>query len=177
MATANGQLEAARLLLEAGADPSRAGGDGVTPLMEAVSGGQPEVLRLLLARGAAVDAVKPPRGWTAFHGACYNNQPECVEALVRAGCDVGLKDVNGMTGRQLAEALGYAGVVERLRAAQTAGPEPEPAGGGVVLVEQLCAAAQGGDSPAVMRLLAAGADPNAAVAERGPSGKMVQRTV
>ena len=55
----------ARLLLDAGADPSRADGDGTTPLMAAALRGQLEVLRLLLGRGAAVDAVSPRTGFTA----------------------------------------------------------------------------------------------------------------
>jgi ankyrin repeat protein len=52
-----GQLEMARLLLEAGADPSLTDSDGNTPLMTAAGNGHPDVLRLLLARGAAVDTM------------------------------------------------------------------------------------------------------------------------
>ena len=89
VAAARDRLEAARLLLEAGADPSLAVG-GVTPLMAAAGGGHPEVLRLLLARGAAVDAADSNTGGTAFHCACCYNQAGCAEALARAGCDVGL---------------------------------------------------------------------------------------
>ena len=47
----------ARLLLDAGADPNLA--NSFTPLMIAAATGQLEVLRLLLARGAALDAVDP----------------------------------------------------------------------------------------------------------------------
>jgi ankyrin repeat protein len=45
-----------------------------------------QVLCLLLARGAEIDAVGPPGGapdGTAFHAACSQNHPDCVEALVR----------------------------------------------------------------------------------------------
>jgi hypothetical protein len=63
-----GHLGAARLLLDGGADPSHVAGDGATALMAAAGCGQYlEVLRLLLARGAAVDAVSPAYGTTAFH--------------------------------------------------------------------------------------------------------------
>jgi ankyrin repeat protein len=120
MAADIGQLEAARLLLDAGADPDRAASDGPTPLMVAAGDGPLEVVRLLLARGAAVDAADLSNGRAAFHFACYNNQAACAEALVRAGCDVGLKDGEGKTGRALAEAEGHAAVVERLRAAAAA---------------------------------------------------------
>ena len=91
VAAAHGRLEVARLLLDAGADPSLAASDGLTPLMCAAGQGHPEVLGLLLGRGAVVDAAHPDSGATAFHQACFSNQPDCVEALARAGCDVGLK--------------------------------------------------------------------------------------
>jgi ankyrin repeat protein len=186
----HGRLEAARLLLDAGADPSLAAGDGITPLMEAVGGGHLDVLRLLLARGAAVDAVDPSDDGTAFHGACVLNQADCAEALVRAGCDVSLKDNSGQTGRELAEAMGHAAVVERLRAvvaeqlrvAQAVGPapapEPEPAAvsGDGGAVHQLVTAAVQGDGAAVARLLAAGADPNGSVPAQSPSGEAFQST-
>ena len=119
-AAGRGHLEAARLLLDAGADPSRADGAGTTPLMMAAItnvaavDGQLELLRLLLGRGAAIDAVRD--GHTAFHLACMNGQPECAEALARAGCDVRLKTKGGRTGREVAEAKGHTAVMERLRA-------------------------------------------------------------
>jgi ankyrin repeat protein len=64
---ATGWLEAALVLLEGGADPNRADDRGVTPLMHAARWGQLEVLRLLLARGAAMDVAHPACGRTAFH--------------------------------------------------------------------------------------------------------------
>jgi hypothetical protein len=111
--------------------------------------GQLEVLRLLLERGAAVDAVKPATGGTAFHSACDSNQPECVEALVRAGCDVGIKDQRGATGLEIAARRGHAAVVKRLRAVvaeqlRATGPAPEPElarGGGNRLALELVGAA------------------------------------
>jgi ankyrin repeat protein len=182
-------VEAARLLREGGADPSRASCIGVTPLMAAAGGGQLEVLRLLLARGAAVDAVTPGIRWTSFHSACYHNRADCAEALARAGCDVGIKNKSGQTGRELAEARGHAAVVERLRAVvgeqlQAAGPapapepEPEPAAvsGDGGPADQLLQAVRKGDTAAVARLLAAGADPNALVPGRLSSGEVFQTT-
>jgi ankyrin repeat protein len=66
-AVGRGRMEAARLLLDAGAVRFLAAGDGTTPLMNAAVNGQPEVLRLLLGRGAAVDATEPGQCFTAFH--------------------------------------------------------------------------------------------------------------
>jgi ankyrin repeat protein len=188
MAAGHGRLEAARLLLDAGADPSLATNGGFTPLITAAGYGQLEVLRLLLARGAAVDAVEPRTGCTAFHYACVENQADCVEALARAGgCDVGLKDVNGKTGRELADSEGHTAVVERLRAVvaeqlraahAAAKSEPEPAAvagvGGPA--DQLLDAAMKGDAAVVARLLAAGADPSASLTGRTVSGQATQST-
>ena len=59
-------------------------------------------------------------------------------------------------------------------ASQAEALEPEPAGarpaGGGVLGQQLYDAVGKDDTPAVARLLAAGADPNASAARRKPSG-------
>jgi hypothetical protein len=146
-------------------------------------------LRLLLGRGAAVDCAQPDSGWTAFHYACMNDHAESAEAMARAGCDVGLKDKSGQTGRELAEERGYAAAVERLRAAggeqlraaQAAGPVPAPEPAAVVgdggPTAQLVKAATEGDGAAVARLLAAGADLNASVAARTAAGEVVQTTV
>jgi ankyrin repeat protein len=187
-AAASGRLEVARLLLDAGADASRAGGNGATPLMAAAWPGQLEVLQLLLGRGAAVDGVDPGTSATAFHYACDRNQAGCAEALARAGCDVRIKEKNGFTGRELAEAKGHAAVVarlravvaEQLRAAQAARPAavPEPAAvsGDGGPAPKLVAAVREGDGPAVAQLLGAGADPNALVPMRAPSGEVVQTT-
>jgi ankyrin repeat protein len=67
MAAVHGHLEAARLLLDGGADPSLADNNGSTPLMAAAGTGHPGVLRLLLGRGAALDAVHSAPG-QRLHG-------------------------------------------------------------------------------------------------------------
>jgi ankyrin repeat protein len=177
-AAALGRLQAVRLLLAGGADPSRATSDGGTPLMAAAGGGQLEALQLLLGGGAAVDTTDPTTGSTAFHMACYSNHAECAEVLARAGCDVGIKDKKEMTGREVAEGKGHAVVVARLRA--VVGEQLRAAQAAVVgdgkPAAQLVTAAGEGDVAAVSRLLAAGADPNASVAVRTPSGEVVQDT-
>ena len=164
-------------------------GDGTTPLMLAAGYGHPELLRLLLARGVAPNAVHPDHGTTAFHIACATNQAECAEALAWVGCDVGLKDKLGETGREAAERRGHTAVVarlrsvvgEQLRAAQAPDPAPAPVAvvvavaGGRGSADQLVMAAEEGDGAALARLLAAGADPNASLAGQNGSG-VVQTT-
>jgi hypothetical protein len=129
-ASAYGRLEVVQLLLDGGADPSLAAGDGsldgATPLMGAAGCGQLEVLRLLLGRGAAVDAMQPDTGSTAFHFACGNNQADCAEELVRAGCDYRIKNQYGRTGREIAGRNGHRALVARLDALGA----DRPAGGG-----------------------------------------------
>jgi hypothetical protein len=102
---------------------------------------------------------------------------------------VGLKDIDGRTWREVAEGRGYAtGVArlcavvgEQLRAAQAAGRAPAPEAAVVVDDEgpavQLVTAASKGDGEAVRRLLAAGADTNASMAGRTPSGEVLQATM
>ena len=168
-----GHLEAVRLLLDAGADPSHAGSDGTTPLMSAAWRGHLEVLQLLLGRGAALDPVHPEAGWTAFHMACYDNQADCAEALVRVGFDVGTKDKHGRTGLKVAEARAHAGMLVRLRAVIS---EQLWAAQATALAGKLLVSAMEGDAAAVSRLLAAGADPNASVPARKPSGEVFNST-
>ena len=99
-AAGDGQLDAVRLLLDRGADPSLATSIGFTALINAAMGGHVAVVRELAARGADLDAAHPETGLTAFHCACGNNQPECVAALVELGCGTGIKDKDGRTGKQ-----------------------------------------------------------------------------
>ncbi|HEV2116607.1 MAG TPA: ankyrin repeat domain-containing protein [Terriglobales bacterium] len=63
-----GQQDAVACLLEAGADPSARAHDeaGRTPLEEAASTGQENIVRLLLARGTEAD-VCSDQGWAALH--------------------------------------------------------------------------------------------------------------
>ena len=60
-----GHMEAARLLLEGGADPELGCSDDTTPLMEAAGRGHLDVMRLLMARGVVLDAATPDTGMTS----------------------------------------------------------------------------------------------------------------
>ncbi len=90
-AAGSGELECARLLLEAGADPGGAGG-GKTPLMAAAGAGSVETIRLLLAAGADVNAKPGPRGVPSFmkvrtplKSAAGAGRYQAVKALRAAG--------------------------------------------------------------------------------------------
>ena len=47
------------------------------------------------ATKADIDAVDSATGDTAFHYTCFHDQPDCAEALVRAGCDTTVRSNNG----------------------------------------------------------------------------------
>jgi ankyrin repeat domain-containing protein 17 len=187
VAAAGGQLEAVRLLLDRGADPSQANSDGGTPLIAAVKMEHMAVVWELVARGVDVNTPHPSNGGTVFHEACARNQPECVAALVELGCDMTIRTKGGWTGKQLAEDRGHAVVLDVLRAGVAARlragtPVDQPAvagatvGAGAATAGALYTASQIGDLAEMVRLLEAGAEPNASVAAHNSRGAIVQTT-
>ena len=116
-------LPSMKLLMEAGCDldaltVNKGHGEGMqlSALMAAARSGKVEMLRQMIAYGAALDLPSSSNGWTAFHIACEGGEGEMVAILVTAGCNTSLKDVLGRTGKDLAEENGHADVVARLRA-------------------------------------------------------------
>ncbi|KAH0613551.1 uncharacterized protein H6S33_005437 [Morchella sextelata] len=136
VAVHHGKVEVVRLLLEKGADVDVRDRKGKTPLHEAVLGAPPELrrllsksrvdviqgakeemVRMLLRRGARVDAVDP-KGKTALHYAASVRDAVTVAMLLEnevAPADVTVKDEKGRTPRQYAEENGWMSVVEVLR--------------------------------------------------------------
>ena len=112
------QVDAIRVLLSHGADPNLADTDGETPLMMAAQEGYLQAGRLLVSKGAKLDATRPDRGSTAFHTACISDQPAFVALLKELGCDTTRKTKDGETGEQLAKRKGNRKVLEQLRTAQ-----------------------------------------------------------
>ena len=74
-----GDVEAVRVLLDAGVEIDRPGEDGCTALHEAVGQGHPEVVRLLLERGAD-PYRKNEMGWDAFSNSSLRS-PELLAVL------------------------------------------------------------------------------------------------
>merc|ERR1719311_1889246 len=66
----NGDVVAARLLLDYGAEVDRADKDGRTPLYIACQQGHVDAARLLLDKGAEVDRAEK-RGTTPLFAACF----------------------------------------------------------------------------------------------------------
>ena len=106
-----------RLLLEREADIDMPNNVGVTPLMNAVCNLKATTVQLLLAHGLMIGAASLCSDNTAFHCACSIGDAcvDCVELLVRAGCDTSLRAKNGETGKDIAERLGNTAVLYKLR--------------------------------------------------------------
>ncbi len=120
MASATADAVYMRLLVELGADPSRANADGCTPLIAACgdvvgtdaanekAGEEPEVIeaaQLLLKLGADVDAVDA-NGETAMHAAAYKNLPKVIQFLADHGAKAEVwnrKNRSGWTPLMIAE--------------------------------------------------------------------------
>ncbi len=105
--------EIAEMLVAKGASVNARNMGGLTPLMQAASLGDPEWVRLLLAKGADVNAVSGPALGSVKNGpiglgsltllmAVAYGPPELVKLLIDAGADVNAKDVRGMTPLMLA---------------------------------------------------------------------------
>ena len=149
----NNQQAAARLLLDRGANPSLADSTGVTPLMGAAGMGFAPLVQLLLDAKADMGAVDKD-GDSAFHVhyACMNNQPECVEFLVLNWCDKSLRNTDGKTGRDLAAGNENRGVLIMLQRLSRTEPQ-----------RKLVAAAEGGDTTELSRLVDGGGDIDARI--------------
>ncbi|KAJ5675725.1 hypothetical protein N7462_008622 [Penicillium macrosclerotiorum] len=87
------QLEAARKLIDAGADSNAVRGDlGLTPLEIAAREGRPQMMKLLIESGA-----RYPAGSTAIHFAAKHGHLTETKLLLDLGVDVSSKDKDGLS--------------------------------------------------------------------------------
>jgi ankyrin repeat protein len=113
-----GRPEAARLLLDRGADPNRwaTGEQSVQPLHSAVAGGNEAVAALLVERGANVNSTQS-LGFTPLMGAAQNGMPSTVELLLARGADPKAYNDDILTAAELADRAGHPEVAATIRAA------------------------------------------------------------
>ncbi len=102
------QPEAARLLLDRGAEPNAvAGGFGhVQPLHSATAGRSAEIVAMLLEAGADPNA-RQDGGFTPIHAAAQNGDPQMTEDLLARGADPTLTTDDGRSAADFAREKGH----------------------------------------------------------------------
>jgi len=106
LASQEGHLETARLLVQHGADARAQTESGETPLHWASYRGHVEVARLLVEHGADLGAQTKLVG-TPLHWASYRGHVEVARLLVEHSADVGAQNTSGETPLHQASSLGH----------------------------------------------------------------------
>ena len=83
--------------LSRGADVNAKDRDGATPLPWAAWAGHKQVVELLIAKGADVNAKVDRHGMTPLHYAASRGHKEIAELLIANGADVNAKTGDGWT--------------------------------------------------------------------------------
>ena len=118
-------LEMARMLLEAGANPSLGNLYEITPLWLAATNRSPEMTRLLLSHGADASFTMA-HGETALMAAGRSGDAESIRLLIEAGADANASEnKHGETALIWAAAENHA---EAIRALVAGGADPDQAG-------------------------------------------------
>ena len=110
-AAEDGNIEAVKQHLAAGADVNAKDGGGWTLLLQAVAGGHKEIVELLIDNGADVNG-KDKLGWTPLFYAAFSGRTEVAELLIAEGVDVNAKDNLGAL--RYAASGGHKEIVELL---------------------------------------------------------------
>ena len=111
----HGNIEVARLLLRAGAQPTReTRSGGFTPLWTAAQRGKARCVELMLQqRGVLVNKVSTD-GRTPLYVACESGSVDCVQLLLAAKADINRRRDDRSTPLIVAAVYGHSGVVELL---------------------------------------------------------------
>ncbi|KAG2016869.1 hypothetical protein GB937_006072 [Aspergillus fischeri] len=109
-----GRADAARILLEAGADPSIQTVTGETILQRAIKGSHTEFVQLLLDAGVDINVRDFQHGVNAILTAAYWGADDCIRLLQRAGADVFAVDYRGCNALHRATMAGKVSTVQLL---------------------------------------------------------------
>lgn len=155
-AAARGDKDAARALLQDGADVNAAQGDGMTALHFAADNGDPALASMLIYAGANVEAGTRIGHYTPLHIASRNGHADVIRTLLAANADVDARTTNsGVQSIHLAAASGSADAVKALLGAGAGANAVEGAWGQTPLIF----AASANRVAVIDALLDAGADP------------------
>jgi uncharacterized protein len=116
MAALKAEVDAANALVAHGAAVQK---DGWSPLHYAATGGSAAIVRLLLAKGAVLEARSPNGSTPLMMAARYGNE-EAVDALLASGADRSLKNDLGMNAAAFAASAGRDKLAARLKPTATA---------------------------------------------------------
>jgi hypothetical protein len=112
---AKGDFAAASQLIGQGSDiEAKDPGTGASVLHYAVMRGNPEILQLLLERGADVNS-RTKNGTTPLHTAVLYNRYEAAEKLLGKGADINAQSASGATPLALATAAKNRTIADLLR--------------------------------------------------------------
>ena len=113
MAALKSEVDAATALVAHGAAVNK---DGWSPLHYAATGGSAAIVKLLLSKGARLEARSPNGSTPLMLAARYGNE-EAVDALLAAGGDRTLKNDLGMDASAFAASAGREKLAARLKPA------------------------------------------------------------
>jgi ankyrin repeat protein len=120
LAARRNQVEIARLLLSAGANPDSRQDDQRTPLIEAAANSALETAQLLLSSAAGVNRSSSD-GTSPLHASALNGSFELTRLLIAAGANVNLRRRDGWTPLHCAA---YSGRLDVLRLLLQHGADP-----------------------------------------------------
>ncbi|CAN0262068.1 unnamed protein product, partial [Laminaria digitata] len=146
------RAEVARLLVEAGADPTRASNDGFTPMHSVAQHGHTDLVDLLHSSSPATLNLHSTSGETPLFMACYYGQEEVLSRLLSLGAVPPVE--RKMCPLTMAVRQGFVGVVRILITQQGM----QAIGGRDVLPKALYASARFGQGKILRVLLGADGD-------------------
>ena len=113
LASREGHVDVARLLIEHGADSAAQSKDGTTPLHRASERGHVDLVQLFIEDGAD-PAAQRRDGTTPLHKASFRGHVDLAQLLIEHGADVAAQNKHGTTPLHQAAELGHVDVARLL---------------------------------------------------------------